>query len=170
MLVMGLSGMATILVPSLAVSALASPIVPFVAVPVLVALMGGGIKGALSQQVKTAQQQLRMRLAEQLQRVRRHFFDVHLTSGKFSRADEYFKTLDSAVNKHVQELVQRKSREAQAEISRLKEAMQLDERERAAQTKRTQEQLAQWDEVGRTVAAAAAQIRALQEPGVRVAT
>ena len=162
--------MATILAPSVAVAALASPIVPFVAAPVLLALMGGGIKGALSQQVKTAQQQLRMRLAEQLQRVRRHFFDVHLTSGKFSRADEYFKALDSAVNKHVQELVQRKSREAQAEISRLKEAMQLGERERAARTKRTQEQLAQWDEVGRTVAAAAAQIRALQEPGVPVAT
>ena len=170
MLVMGLSGMATILAPSVAVAALASPIVPFVAVPVLVALMGGGIKGALSQQVKTAQQQLRMRLAEQLQRVRRHFFDVHLTSGKFSRADEYFKTLDSAVNRHVQDLVQRKSREAQAEISRLKEAMQLDDRERAARTKRTQGQLAQWDDVGKTVAAVSAQIRALQEPAVPVAT
>ena len=111
-----------------------------------------------------------MRHAEQHQSVRRHFFNVHLTAGRFSRADEYFKNLDSALNEHVRELVQRKSREAQAEISRRKEAMQLGERERAARTKRTQEQLAQWDEVGKSLAAVTARIRELQQPGVPVVT
>jgi hypothetical protein len=110
--------------------------------------VGGGIKGTLGGQVKTAQQQLRVRLAEQLQTVRRYFFNVDLAGGSYSRVDEYFMTLDRMVNEHVRGLVEKKSKESQEEISRLKEAMQLEGREREARTKQTQEQLAQWDKSG----------------------
>ena len=115
-------------------------------------------------QVKTAQQQLRMQLAEQLQKVRRHFFDVDLTAGNYSRVDEYFMTLDRTVNEQVRELVEKKSKESQAEIARLKEAMQLGDREREARTKQVQEQLAKWDNIGKSIGAVMAQIKALQRP------
>jgi GTP-binding protein EngB required for normal cell division len=162
MMVMGVSGMATLVAPSMAAAAFS--VMPWVAIPALLVLVGGGVKSAMGTQVKTAQQQLRVQLAEQMQKVRRHFFDVRLTAGSFSRVDEYFTNLDRVVNEHVRELVEKKSKESQAEISRLKEAMQLDDREREALTKKTQEQLARWDEIGKSGQAAAARIKALPRP------
>ena len=170
MMVMGVSGMVQLFIPTLAVTALASPVMPFVAVPVLAALVGGGIKGALSGQVKAAQQQLKVELAEQLQKTRRYFFDVSLTTGSFSRVDEYFMNLDRTVNEHVRELVEKKSKESQAEIARLKEAMQLGEQERQAQTKQAQERLTRWDNIGQRVTALTGQIKALQGPAAPVKT
>src|SRR5215216_1853474 len=140
MLVMGMSGMASLVLPA-AATATFMTVMPWVAIPALAVLVGGGIKGALGGQVKTAKGQLKVQLAEQFQRVRRHFFDVDLAGGSFSRVDEYFMTLDRTVSEHVQGLVQKKSRESQAEISRLKEAIQLDDQEREARTKQTQEQM-----------------------------
>jgi GTP-binding protein EngB required for normal cell division len=168
MLVLGVSGMASLVMPSLAAAAFAAPVMPFVAVPLLTVLVGGGIKGALGGQVKTAQQQLRVRLAEQLQKARRHFFDVDLAGGSFSRVDEYFMTLDRTVNEHVRGLVEKKSKESQAEISRLKEAMQLEGREREARTKQTQEQMAKWDNIGKSIGAVTTQLKALQRPAAPV--
>jgi hypothetical protein len=141
---------------------------PFVAVPLLTMLVGSGVKGALGGQLKTSQQQLRVRLAEQLQKVRRHFFDVDLAAGSFSRVDEYFMTLDRTVNEHVRELVEKKSKESQAEITRLKEEMQLEGREREARTRQAQEQLAEWDKMGKSVEAVMARIKALQRPAAPV--
>jgi hypothetical protein len=155
--------MASLLMPSLVAAVVASPVMPFVAVPLLTVLVGSGIKGALGGQVKTAQQQLRMRLAEQLQTVRRYFFNVDLAGGSYSQVDEYFMTLDRMVNEHVRGLVEKKSKESQAEISRLKEAMQLEGRERETRTRQAQEQLTKWDNIGRSVEAVTARIKALQQ-------
>ncbi|HEX2149786.1 MAG TPA: dynamin family protein, partial [Actinomycetota bacterium] len=143
MLVMGVSSMASLIMPVAAMGALAT-VAPFLAVPVLAVLVGSGVKGVLKGQVKTAQGELRKQLMEMLQQVRRHFFDVNLTAGSFSRVDEYFRTLDRAVNEQVRELAQKKSEEAQAEITRLTQTMQLGDREREARVKQAQGQLAQW--------------------------
>ncbi|HEX2148816.1 MAG TPA: dynamin family protein [Actinomycetota bacterium] len=163
MLVMGVSSMASLVVPAVATTALAS-VAPFVAVPVLAVLVGSGVKGVLKGQVKTAQGQLRMQLMEMLQQIRRHFFDADLSAGSFSRVDEYFKSLERAVNEQVQELVREKSKEAQAEISRLAQARQLDGGEREAQTKQVQQQLAQWDNIGKYAKQVTAQMEALKRP------
>ena len=163
MLVMGVSSMASLVVPAVATAALAA-VAPFVAVPVLAVLVGSGVKGVLKGQVKTSQGQLRMQLMEMLQQVRRHFFDADLSAGSFSRVDEYFKTLERAVNEQVQELVREKSKEAQAEISRLAQARQLDGGEREAQVKQVQQQLAQWDNIGKYAKQVTAQMEALKQP------
>lgn len=163
MLVMGVSSMASLVIPAVATTALAA-VAPFVAVPVLAVLVGSGVKGVLKGQVKTSQGQLRMQLMEMLQQVRRHFFDADLSAGSFSRVDEYFKTLERAVNEQVQELVREKSKEAQAEISRLAQARQLDGGEREAQVKQVQQQLAQWDNIGKYAKQVTAQMEALKQP------
>ena len=163
MMVMGVTGIGSLMLPA-AAAAVFTTVMPFVAVPAFLALAGAANKGARSSQLKTAQQQLRMQLAEQLQKVRRHFFDVHLTAGSYSRVDEYFMTLDRTVNEHVRELVEKKSKESQAEIARLKEAMQLGDREREARTRQVQEQLTKWDELGKSLGAVTSRIRALQRP------
>lgn len=163
MLVMGVSSMASLVIPAVATTALAA-VAPFVAVPVLAVLVGSGVKGVLKGQVKTSQGQVRMQLMEMLQQVRRHFFDADLSAGSFSRVDEYFKTLERAVNEQVQELVREKSKEAQAEISRLAQARQLDGGEREAQVKQVQQQLAQWDNIGKYAKQVTAQMEALKQP------
>jgi len=163
MMVMGVSSIGSLMLPT-AAAAVFTTVMPFVAIPALALLAGSAIKSARGSGIKTAQQQLRMQLAEQLQKVRRHFFDVHLTTGSYSRVDEYFMTLDRAVNEHVRELVEKKSKESQAEIARLKEAMQLGDREREARTKKIREQLTRWDEVGKSLAGVGARLKAMQKP------
>jgi hypothetical protein len=68
----------------------------------------------------------------------------------------------------VRGLVEKKSKESQAEISRLKEAMQLEGREREARTKQAQEQLVKWDNIGKSVEAVIARLKALQRPAAPV--
>jgi predicted house-cleaning noncanonical NTP pyrophosphatase (MazG superfamily) len=109
-----------------------------------------------------------VQLAEQIQKVRRHCLDVDLAAEHFSRVDEYSGTLEHAVKEQVRELVEKKSKESQAEISRLKEAMQLEGREREARTKQTQEQMAKWDNIGKSIGAVTTQLKALQRPAAPV--
>jgi len=167
MMVLGVSGMAGMLMPVAAMATFMA-VMPWVAVPALVALGAGSVKSAMGGQVKASQQQLRVQLAEQLQKVRRHFFDVDLGAGSYSRVDEYFMTLDRTVNEQVRDLVEKKSKESQAEIARLKEAIQLGDREREARTKQVQEQLAKWDNIGKSIGAVMDQIKALQRPAAPV--
>ncbi len=148
MLVLGASSMASLVMPAVAATALAT-VAPFVAVPVLVGLVYSGVKGVLKGQVKSAQGQLRMQLAELIQQVRRYFFDVDLSAGNFSRVEEYFNTLERTVNEQVREMAEGKSKESQAEISRLTQTAQLSGREREARIKQTRQQLAQWDSIGK---------------------
>lgn len=164
MLVMGMSSMGSLVMPAVATAALATA-APFVAPAVIAGLVYGGVKGVLKGQVKTAQGQLKMRLAELLQKVRRHFFDVDLTAGNFSRVDEYFRTLERTVNDQVRELVEKKSKESQAEIARLQGTTQLDDRERAARKEQAQGRLDEWEEIGKSGGAVVARIKALQGPG-----
>ncbi len=163
MMVMGVTGMAAMIVPVTAMATFTA-VMPWVAVPALVALAAGSVKSALGGELKAAQQQLKVQLAEQLQKVRRHFFDVDLAAASYSRVDEYFLTLDRTVNEHVRGLVEKKSKESQAEIARLKEAIQLGDRERESQTKEVQEQLAKWDNMGKSIEAVIAQLKTLQRP------
>jgi len=68
------------------------------------------------------------------------------------------------VNEQVQELVREKSKEAQAEISRLTQSTQLEGREREAKAKQAQQQLAQWDNIGKYAKQLTAQMEALKQP------
>ncbi len=51
----------------------------------------------------------------------------------------------------MRELVEKKSKESQAEIARLKEGMALDHSERDTRTKQAQEQLNKWDDIGKSL-------------------
>ena len=162
MLLMSVSSIGSL--AGISVAASLGAAAPFVALPVLGALLYTGVKGGLKGEAKTAQGKLRMQLAEMLQQVRRHFFDVDLTSTRFSPVDEYFTSLERHVNGQVRAMVEQKSKEAQAEITRLSQASQLHGREREAQVKQAQQQLAQWDNIGKYAKQVMAQIEALKRP------
>ena len=163
MLIMGVSSMASLMMPAIATTMLAT-IAPFVALPALVVLVGGGVKGAIKGQVKSAQMELRKQMAELTHQVRRHFFDADAATGKFSRVDVYFRTLERTVSEQVGELVARKTRDAQGEIERLAKVSKLDGQEREARLRQAKEHLARWDEVGRAAKQMSDGIKAMQKP------
>jgi DNA transposition AAA+ family ATPase len=121
-----------------------------------------GVESALKGQLKTAQGQLRMHSRNNSRRCAG--ISVGLAARNFSRADEYFKSLKWAVNERVREMVEKKPKEARAEITRLEEAMQVDGREREARIKQTQQQLARWDNIGKYAKQVVEQIETLKRP------
>ena len=90
------------------------------------------------------------------------------TIGHHVRVLERSGLIRLAETKRVRGVVEKKSTESQAEISRLKEAMELEGREREARTKQAQEQMAKWDKIGKSVEAVAARLKALQRPAAPV--
>jgi hypothetical protein len=146
-------------------AALATPAAVFAA-PAVILLTGIGIGSVRKAELRNTQQQLTSRLRELLLRVHRHFFDVDLASGRLSLVDEYFKTLERTMNEQIGDLVQQRSREANAEIARLTEAAKLDDQQREAQSKRIRKQLAEWDEIGKATKNTMTLIKALKEARV----
>ena len=110
-----------------------------------------GWQVATAGQIKAARQELHRHLASILQEVRKHFFDVNLNSGRFSRVDEYFNGMDKLLADHVALLAKQKLEQAQAEIKRLVEESQLDDQQRKARAEQTRKHLTEWDEIGQEI-------------------
>ncbi|MBV9454359.1 MAG: PASTA domain-containing protein [Rubrobacter sp.] len=134
---------------ALAATGVSLPPLGLIAVPVVLVLVGSGIRNVRESQLKSARQELRAHLMEVLQKVRRHFFDVDLTSARFSRVDEYFRALEHAVNEQVRKIAENKSKHVYARTARLTEAMKLDNHECNVRAKRIHEQLGTWDDIGK---------------------
>lgn len=119
----------------------------------------GSWKGADNPQVKIAQQELRRHLAAVLQRVRRHFLDVDLATGRPCLVDDYFFAVERALMEHIGQVVRRQSEQARAEVGRLVEAARLDDQQRAAQAAEIQQGSVEWDAIGKGIEHAAARLR-----------
>jgi hypothetical protein len=61
-------------------------------------------------------------------------------------------------------MVEKKSKESQAEISRLAQSAQLSGREREARIEQTRQQLAQWDKIGKSAKDIMGRMEALKRP------
>jgi hypothetical protein len=160
----GAGSIANMLLTSGMMAALAAP-AAVVAAPAVIVLAGFGIKGVMKGEVRSAKIELTGRLREALSRVQRHFFDVNLTHGRLSLVDEYFRSIERTVNERIDNLVRQKSREANAEIARLAKMAELNDQQRAAQSKRIEAQLAEWDKLGKRTKQVMLQIKALKEAG-----
>jgi GTP-binding protein EngB required for normal cell division len=110
-----------------------------------------GWKAASIRQTKAARQELQRHLAAVLQEVRKHFFDVDMPSGRFSRVDEFFNGLERSLAEHVNSLARQKLEESQAEIDRLMEESRLGEEQRKARAEQVRKHLAEWDTLGQAI-------------------
>src|SRR5262249_59243766 len=100
-------------------------------------------------ELRAGKQELLHYLAELLQRLRQqHLFDVDLSSGRFSRVDECFNSLERVLGEQIGQLASRKLAEAQAESDRLGEEARLDDKGRQEKAEQTRRQLADWDGIG----------------------
>lgn len=114
--------------------------------------------------VETAKGELRSHLYNTLEEVRRRYFDADLSTSRPSLVDEYFGTLERNMFAQLQTMAKQKSEESHAELVRLAEAAELDERNREAQVGRARRQLAEWDDLGESISDVLVEIKALQEP------
>jgi hypothetical protein len=121
----------------------------------------GSWKGGNNPQVKLAQQELRRHLSVVLQRVRRHFLDVDLASGRPSLVDEHFFRLERALMERVQMVVRQQAQQAQQEAARLMEAARLDDHQRVQQVAAIEQQKIEWDGIGRAIERLAARVQRL---------
>jgi GTPase SAR1 family protein len=122
-----------------------------------------GAKQVKLQEQEKAKQQLAQELSAILSQVRQYFFDVDLDSVRYSRVDEFFRTLEQNLQEQIQSALKQKSADAQAEISRLTGQAKLDDQQRKEHAAELQKQLAEWDALGQRMDGIKQQLQALEE-------
>ncbi len=100
-------------------------------------------------QLRASKHELLRSLADLLQQLRNHLLvDVDLTSGRFTRVDECFGSLERSISERIGQFASRKLADAQAEIDRLGEEARLDDQQRQVKAEETRHHLADWDGIG----------------------
>jgi len=113
--------------------------------------------------LRASKQELLRSLADLLQRLRNHLLvDVHLTSGRFTRVDECFNSLERSLSEKIGKLASQKLAEAQAESDRLGEEARLDDQQRQVKAEETRRLLTDWDGIGRRLQEARSELEELE--------
>lgn len=130
-----------------------------------------GWRAATQAELKAAKLELSRKLAELVRQVSRWFFEVDLASGRFSRVDEYFQTLEGTLAKQVSTIAAQKLAETQAEIDRLDEEARLSDEQRQARAEQIRKQAAEWDGLGQEIKVIQFELRELERTAAsKVAT
>jgi GTPase SAR1 family protein len=140
------------------------PLMPLVPIAALWAIARGGWKDTSNTQVRAAQQELRRHLGVVLQRVRQHFLNIDLATGRYSLVDEFFNEVERAMLDQIQAIVRQHAEQAQAEVARLAANARLDEQQRAQQATRLQQALQEWEGSGRAIQAMVAELKGARQP------
>jgi hypothetical protein len=102
-------------------------------------------------------------LGEILQRLRNHLLiEVDQKSGRFTRVDECFNSLERCLSEMIAQLATQKLAEAQAESDRLGEEARLGEEQRQVKAEETRRQLTDWDAIGRCLQRAVSDLKELE--------
>lgn len=132
------------------------------AVPLLGALYYGWIS-ASGKQIKGAQDELKKGMHEILHNLRAYFFNVDQTSSRFSRVDEHFRALETAVLDQVQTVAKQKLEEGRIETLRLAEEAKLEGADKLAAAEKVKEQITCLDNTGKSIRRVGAMLKALEQ-------
>jgi hypothetical protein len=143
---------------------------PWFAPLAILGIVGAGIWAAArgwrtvqGAQVKEAQHALHDHLTALLREVHERFFYQNQAYDGQSLVSYYFDTLANAMEEQIQQIADEKSDEAQAEIARLDAGMKLDQQQRSVQARQVQEQLSEWDSLGRLIRSTASTLKSLDQ-------
>jgi len=153
----------TILAYVIGASAILS-MLPIAALGVVAIGIWGMMRGwqfAEREQVETAQEDLHKYLSTVLEEVRRRFLAPDPDYDNVSLAEKQFDALADALTEHIQTIATAKSEAARLEIARLEEMAQLDVAARTDKIKQIQQQLTEWETLGRAIQAIAVELRTL---------
>lgn len=144
----------------------------FIPITIPVALIGAamaGIWGATrgwkemnEKQLKDAQQQLHDQLSAILQEINKRFLQPDMRYEGQSLVSYYFDTQVHTLEDRVEEIVAAKFAEARQESARLNQQVNMDKEQRLQQTEEYRAQVAAWDELGRSIRSAIADLKRLE--------
>lgn len=153
----------------IAVVVIASAFIPLTFPVALIGIAIAGCLGAAQQwrdtaqsQLSSAQQELHKHLSSVIQEVRKRFLYADPKYDGESLVTYYFSSLVQAMDEQIADIVEEKSKEAQQESARLKEQSKLDKQQRLARAEELRQQLAAWDELGRSIKATADELQHLE--------
>ncbi len=101
--------------------------------------------------IKAAQHELRKQLDKALQRARRYFLEPDAVFTRYGMVEGYFHEIERAMSEQIEMIVVEKTSQARAEHQRLTAQSQLDSQQRKVAAVKLRQQLANWDELGRTI-------------------
>ena len=92
--------------------------------------------------------QLMKNLAKIMLQVRSYFLEVDIASGRLAVVEEHFALFESQFKEAVSTVARRASEQADAELKRLADNARLDDEQRKARARLTQEQSGEWNKLG----------------------
>lgn len=149
---------------------IASAFMP-IALPVaLVGIAMAGIWGARrgwtevnEAQVKEAQKQLHAHLSAAIQEIRQRFLQPNMRYDGQSLVTHYFDSQIQSLEEQIEAIFAEKFAATQKESARLQEQVTMSQQQRLLKVEENRQQLAAWDELGRSIRATMRELQALEQ-------
>jgi predicted GTPase len=142
-------------VPILGIAGILGPATPLifpVALPAALWFAVRGWKEFAASKTKAGKAELQRYLRNVLQQMQQHFFSVELSTGRFSRVDEYFNNAEASLSKQLDTVVTQRVADMRAELTRLQAQAKLSAKEREEAAQRLRAALDGWEQLGRRIA------------------
>src|SRR5260370_3118278 len=150
---------------------IASFFVPPITAGVIV--IGAAIAGILAvarswkiskaEQLAQARNKLEEYLSTVMHEVRKRFLEPDMAYKGMSLVNYHFDSLVNMINDQIEAIVEKKSEDTRKESARLEEQIKMDKEQRAARKEELQQQLAEWDQLGRSLRATNSQLTDLEQ-------
>jgi hypothetical protein len=131
----------------LAISIIGSPIAIAAAAGGVLWAVARGWKQTASQRMKSAKNELQRQMRSALQSVNSHFLSVDLSSGRYSRAEEYFTAIETAMVARVDSFVAQRVEDVRLELAKLEAQQELRSEEREAAAGALRSALDDWADI-----------------------
>lgn len=152
-----------------AVAVIASVFIPITVPVALIGIAMAGIWGAArgwkevnEAQLKDAQQQLHDQLSAIIQEISKRFLQPNIRYEGQSLVNYYFDSQVHQLEDQMEEIVAAKVAGIQQESARLNQQANMDKEQRAWQLEEYRKQLAEWDELGRSIRTTIAELKRLE--------
>ncbi len=106
-------------------------------------------------------------LSNALKQIRERFLRADSAYNDQSLVNYYFSTLIESIDNHIQQIAEAKSRESNETDTRLSAEIALDEQERKSKAALLQQQLTEWDAIGRDIQDMTDRIKVMDKPSTR---
>lgn len=138
-----------------------------------IAVIGAAIAGILGvarswkmskeEQLAQARNKLEEHLSTVMHEVHKRFLEPDVAYNGMSLVNYHFDSLINTMNDQIEAIVAEKSEDTRKESARLEEQINMDKQQRAARKEELQQQLAEWDQLGRSLRATNSQLTDLEQ-------
>jgi len=122
-----------------------------------------GWKMSKEEQLTQAQYKLEEHLATVMHEVRKRFLESDVGYNGMSLVNYHFGSLINTLNDQIEDIVAEKSEDARKESAQLEEQIKMDKQQRATRKEELQQQLGEWEQLGRSLRATNSELADLEQ-------